>query len=134
MKIKGIFLEYFIFLLFALLIFSIQTNTYKYSDNDIENYLLPKPERIKKGDKNYEINADETQINFIKDESVVEINQNNEIFEEIKKLYLKIFKGEYSIKQSNYGFIKKERDDGKINIIDFYKIMILVKLLNNFRF
>ena len=125
MKIKGIFLKYIITLLFALLILSTQTNTYKYSENDIENYLLPKPEKIKKGDKNVEINANETQINFIKDESVVENNQNNEIFEEIKKLYLKIFKGEYSINQSNYGFIKKERDNGKINIIDFYKKMIL---------
>jgi len=87
----------FIIIILGIQIISKQNKTYRYFENDIENYLLPKPQIIHKGNKSIEIHANETQIKFIQEHYASENhdNKNIEFLENIKNLYLKIFKEEY---------------------------------------
>lgn len=108
----------YILILLVIQIISKQTDTYRYIENDIENYLLPKPERIYKGEKTIEIKADETEIHFIQEQldSGSYQEKNQEFLKEIKKLYLEIFKGENKskIKQLKDSTGIEEPIDGKI--------------------
>jgi len=99
---KKIFFKITFYSILIIFTFFNESKTFKYSEIDIENYLLPRPALIKKGDKNIIISE---KVDF---KIIMKPNKNFQnldknkfllgrlLFEKIKDLYLNLFRGNFN--------------------------------------